>query len=112
MFRPTFPSTLGQNQVCAHPPDHTTAFCVLPVPRRTPPDPFCTHRWVKFSLNARGKVTGVGAPRQNGLGPAPLGHQSTTAHNIETYMPLEGMALNTTYLQGRDTHRAVSDRHH
>jgi hypothetical protein len=52
-----------------------------------------------------------GPTRQNGLGPAPLGHQFATAHNI---IPSEGMASNTTYLlaylQGRDTHQAVSDR--
>lgn len=55
-----------------------------------------------------------GSTRQNGLGPAPLGHQFAAAHKIKPYTPSKGLASNTTYLlaylQGRDTHQATSDR--
>jgi hypothetical protein len=51
---------------------------------------------------------------QNGLGPAPLCHQLAYANIIKLYIPSEGTAKNTTdflaYLQGRGTHKAVSDR--
>ena len=51
--------------------------------------------------------------RQTGLGPAPLGHQFASVHDIELYLTFRRYGLkydlSARLLQGRDTHKAVSD---